>query len=188
MAAGLSETGLIILSDCCSARPRPAATVTGATNPRSLSLVVIGYLRCASRGGPGASSCMQNDGPARRWPRTLLLVHGKNQWTCRCSACNSYPPMTGSINERGTAMSNNGAPLTRRHFLGAAAGMTLMSAARAGAWSRVKGANDRVRLALVGCGTRGTQASNFFLRHPDVESVAATDVFKTRLDERVATF
>jgi predicted dehydrogenase len=85
-------------------------------------------------------------------------------------------------------MSHNGAPLTRRDFLGATAGMTLMSAARAGAWSRVKGANDRVRMALIGCGTRGTQVSNFFLRHPDIEYVAATDVFKTRLDARVATF
>src|ERR1700716_2424578 len=95
--------------------------------------------------------------------------------------------VTRSI-EGGTAMSHNGAPLTRRDFLGATAGMTLMSAARAGAWSRVKGAHDRVRMALIGCGNRGTQVSNFFLRPPDIEYVAAADVFKTRLDARVATF
>src|SRR5262245_33168596 len=85
-------------------------------------------------------------------------------------------------------MSKTSAQLTRRDFLGAAAGMALLPAAAAAAPGRVLGANDRVRLALVGCGSRGTQVSNFFLRHPDAQYAAATDVFKPRLDARVASF
>jgi predicted dehydrogenase len=85
-------------------------------------------------------------------------------------------------------LSKTRAQLTRRDFLGATAGMALLPAAAASGWNRVLGANDRVRLALIGCGNRGTQVSNFFLRHPDVQYVAATDVFKPRLDARVASF
>lgn len=85
-------------------------------------------------------------------------------------------------------MSNTGKDLTRRDFLGATAGMAVLSARSAGAWTRVQGANDRVRLALVGCGSRGTQVSDFFLRHQDAQYVAACDVFKERLDARVASF
>jgi predicted dehydrogenase len=76
--------------------------------------------------------------------------------------------------------------LNRREFLGAA-GMTV-AAASAGSWSRIQGANDRVRLALVGCGSRGAQVADFFLVHPDVQYVAACDVFKERLDGRLAAF
>jgi len=85
-------------------------------------------------------------------------------------------------------MSGTGKDLTRRDFLGATAGAAVLSATSARAWGRVQGANDRVRLALVGCGSRGGQVADFFLRHEDVQYVAACDVFKERLDARVAAF
>src|SRR5256885_2103074 len=59
---------------------------------------------------------------------------------------------------------------------------------RTRAWTRAQGANDRVRLGLIGCGTRGAQVSNFFLKHADAQYVAAADVFKTRLDNWITTF
>jgi predicted dehydrogenase len=85
-------------------------------------------------------------------------------------------------------MSTTGRNLTRRDFLGATAGMAVLSATSAGAWARVQGANNRVRMALIGCGSRGSQVADFFLRHEDAQYVAACDVFKERLDARVAAF
>ena len=85
-------------------------------------------------------------------------------------------------------METTGKNLTRRDFLGATAGMAVLPAAAAAAWRRVPGANDRVRLALIGCGSRGGQVADFFLRHEDAQYVAACDVFKERLDARVAAF
>jgi siroheme synthase (precorrin-2 oxidase/ferrochelatase) len=85
-------------------------------------------------------------------------------------------------------MSRTGKDLTRRDFLGATAGLAVLSAKSAGAWTRAQGANDRVRVALVGCGSRGSQVADFFLRHQDAVYVAACDVFKERLDGRVAAF
>jgi predicted dehydrogenase len=78
--------------------------------------------------------------------------------------------------------------ITRRQFLGATAGSTILSAVPTRAWTRVQGANDRVRIGLIGCGSRGAQVSNLFLRHPDAEYVAGADVFKTRLDRWIASF
>jgi predicted dehydrogenase len=46
----------------------------------------------------------------------------------------------------------------------------------------VLGANDRVRMAVIGTGTRGTMVNGFFRKHPDCEFVAACDVRKSRLD------
>src|SRR5712692_9341393 len=85
-------------------------------------------------------------------------------------------------------MGKTDSSITRRQFLGATAGSTILSAVPTSAWTRVQGANDRVRIGLIGCGTRGAQVSNFFLRHPDAQYVAAADVFKTRLDSRIASF
>jgi predicted dehydrogenase len=82
-------------------------------------------------------------------------------------------------------MSTPGKELTRRDFLGATAGVAVWSASSA---ARVAGANDRVRLGLIGCGTRGAQVAEFFLRHQDAQYVAACDAFKERLDARVAAF
>ncbi len=51
-------------------------------------------------------------------------------------------------------------------------------------YSRVLGANDRIRVALVGCGNRGVNALlKEALRMDDVQMVAACDVYQPNLDE-----
>lgn len=63
---------------------------------------------------------------------------------------------------------------TRREFVqitAAAGAATLLSGAR------VRGANDRVNLGLIGCGGRGQQDWQRFLKQPDVNPVAACDVY-----------
>lgn len=58
--------------------------------------------------------------------------------------------------------------MDRRAFLAA----TALSAAR------VKGANDRVRLGLIGCGGRGRYVAGFMKDAPNAEFVAMADVFE----------
>jgi predicted dehydrogenase len=48
--------------------------------------------------------------------------------------------------------------------------------------SRVLGANDRIRIGLIGAGGRGTQIFKAALKCPNVEAVAAADVYTRRLD------
>ena len=57
----------------------------------------------------------------------------------------------------------------RRAFLGAAA---ISVAARP-----ILGANQRVRIGLIGCGGRGRYVANFMRQAPDVEFAAAADVY-----------
>lgn len=47
----------------------------------------------------------------------------------------------------------------------------------------VLGANEKVRMAVIGTGTRGRMVNGFFRKQPDCEFVAACDVRKSRLDE-----
>ncbi|HEX4945951.1 MAG TPA: Gfo/Idh/MocA family oxidoreductase [Blastocatellia bacterium] len=56
------------------------------------------------------------------------------------------------------------------------------TATTAVSYSRVLGANDRINLALIGCGDRGMQIWNIFLKQPDVNPVAVCDVYKTNAD------
>jgi predicted dehydrogenase len=68
---------------------------------------------------------------------------------------------------------------TRRHFMkttSLAAGMTALSA------SRVLGANDRVRLGLIGCGRQGRGVAATILGQGGVQYVAACDVFEPNLE------
>lgn len=61
---------------------------------------------------------------------------------------------------------------TRREFAKLAAGtISALSA------SRVMGANDRIRMGLIGCGNRGSQIWSIFLKQPEVEPVAVCDVY-----------
>jgi predicted dehydrogenase len=64
---------------------------------------------------------------------------------------------------------------TRRHFVRAtaAAGVATAMGPRG-----VLGANDRVHVALIGCGGRGTQLWPHFLEQPDVAPVAVCDVYE----------
>src|SRR5215831_1726257 len=47
----------------------------------------------------------------------------------------------------------------------------------------VLGANERVRIGLIGAGSRGQEIFRAALRCPDVEAVAVADVYTRRLDE-----
>jgi predicted dehydrogenase len=52
--------------------------------------------------------------------------------------------------------------------------------------SRILGANDRVNLGIIGCGDRGTAVWQQFLKQPDVNPVAASDVFEPYLTRAAA--
>lgn len=82
-------------------------------------------------------------------------------------------------------MTKEDSGLTRREFIGATAGATLLSATSLRASARIQGANDRVRIGLIGSGNRGRQVAGFCLRHPDAQYLAAADVFKPNVDNAV---
>ena len=67
----------------------------------------------------------------------------------------------------------------RRKFLQAAAGAAVVSGS-------ALGANERIQMGLIGCGTRGNMVSGFFGRHKDCVFVAACDVAQTKLDQTSA--
>ncbi len=69
-----------------------------------------------------------------------------------------------------------GLSITRRGLLRTAAALTAVPAPAA-SYGRILGANDRIRVALIGCGNRGTYLMTEFQRFPDVEIVAVCDVF-----------
>ena len=69
--------------------------------------------------------------------------------------------------------------IDRRTFLGTAAAATAYAAMPT---ARALGANDRIRIALVGCGDRGMQDLNDALKQPNIEIVAAADVYTRRTD------
>ena len=71
--------------------------------------------------------------------------------------------------------------MERRQFLKQAAASAAIGLALPG--SRVLGANDRVRLGIIGPGARGQELMKEFLRVADVEFVAAADVFTRRHEE-----
>ncbi|MFM8395121.1 MAG: gfo/Idh/MocA family oxidoreductase, partial [Acidobacteriota bacterium] len=52
---------------------------------------------------------------------------------------------------------------------------------------RVMGANDRINIALIGCGDRGTAIWKKFLLNPDVNPVAVCDVYEKFLNRAAAT-
>ncbi len=88
-------------------------------------------------------------------------------------------------------MSKEESSLTRREFIGATAGATLLSAASAASaasTARIQGANDRVRIGLIGSGSRGRQVAGFFLKHPDAQYTAVADVFQNNVDAAVKAF
>jgi predicted dehydrogenase len=69
---------------------------------------------------------------------------------------------------------------SRRKFLGKVAG--LAGTTIAAAPSRVFGANDRVRVGLIGAGDRGTELYRQAMSIPGVEMVAFADVYTRRLE------
>ena len=89
-------------------------------------------------------------------------------------------------------MSTARTKLSRRSFLDLAAGGAAALASgvslHAGQNGGAIGANNRVRIAVIGSGTRGAMVGGFFLQHPDAQIVAACDVSKTRLDPTLERF
>lgn len=75
--------------------------------------------------------------------------------------------------------------MNRRDFLNVTAGATLLAGTSLRARSTAQGANNRVRIGVIGGGTRGNMVAGFFLRHPDCQIVAACDVYKMRLDRTI---
>ncbi len=77
---------------------------------------------------------------------------------------------------------------TRRAFMQKALGSSAALAAY-GLFpsSRVLGANDRIRIGLIGAGGRGTEIFKVALECPNVEGVAAADVYTRRLDKLKAS-
>jgi predicted dehydrogenase len=66
--------------------------------------------------------------------------------------------------------------LTRRNFAKGAGVATALS------YSRVLGANDRVRLGYIGLGNRGDQVHEAFLEHGDQQTVAVCDLREDYMD------
>lgn len=62
--------------------------------------------------------------------------------------------------------------MRRRSFVVSSAGLTALSA------SRIRGANDRVNLALIGCGGRGRYVAQLMRELPNVAYIAVADVYR----------
>ncbi|MGH8399444.1 MAG: Gfo/Idh/MocA family protein, partial [Gammaproteobacteria bacterium] len=78
-------------------------------------------------------------------------------------------------------MDNAGNRTSRRKFLKEAAAASTGLAAFGGlAPSRVLGANNRIRMGIIGCGGRGSYDISIFRQNRDVEVVAACDVYEPR--------
>jgi predicted dehydrogenase len=71
--------------------------------------------------------------------------------------------------------------INRRDFLKTAAAGAAIGLAYKPA--RVLGANDRIRLGIIGAGGRGQELMKDFLKVPGVEFIAVADVYKRRHDE-----
>src|SRR3954454_13443406 len=67
---------------------------------------------------------------------------------------------------------------TRRGLLrGAAATMTAAS------YSRVMGANDRIRYGIIGAGDRGQHDMDLFMTNKEVDVAAVCDVYAEKVDQ-----
>jgi predicted dehydrogenase len=69
---------------------------------------------------------------------------------------------------------------SRRNFLGQVAGL---AGSLAAAPSAVLGANDRIRVGIIGIGARGSEIARQAIACPGVEFVAFADVYTKRLEE-----
>src|SRR5262245_48300824 len=69
--------------------------------------------------------------------------------------------------------------LTRRDFTKTATAAGLTTAL---SYSRVLGANDRVRVGFIGLGNRGDQVLDAFLKQQDCEVPAVCDIYQPYMD------
>ena len=73
---------------------------------------------------------------------------------------------------------------TRREFLSQSARRAAaigVGVTTAGSWSKVLGANERIRLGVIGPGVRGQSVMGQFQKNPEVEVVALCDVYEDNL-------
>ncbi|MGH8020463.1 MAG: Gfo/Idh/MocA family protein, partial [Opitutaceae bacterium] len=76
--------------------------------------------------------------------------------------------------------------LNRRTFLKTAAGFGVASTlVRSSAWAQPKGANDAIRLAIVGLGSKGTSHLRNILKMPDVRIAGLCDPDESRMARAV---
>src|SRR6187402_732668 len=73
--------------------------------------------------------------------------------------------------------------MNRRVFLQGAAAVAAASASKP-SWAL--GANDRIRVAIIGNGVRGNEILTSWLTHADTAVVALCDVAKDRLEQTAA--
>jgi len=71
----------------------------------------------------------------------------------------------------------------RREFITRAIGTAAGTAGALAAPGRVLGANDRIRFALIGAGSRGKEIFRAAMKVPNAEAAAVADVYTRRLDE-----
>jgi predicted dehydrogenase len=51
----------------------------------------------------------------------------------------------------------------------------------AGSYTRILGANGRIHLGLIGCGSRGAYMMGMFQKHPEIQVSSVCDIFETRV-------
>ena len=70
----------------------------------------------------------------------------------------------------------------RRRFLKLSAGALTAAAARPLFGAGIQGANDRIRMGVIGCGGRSARVFDALARHADCQFLAAAEVNKAKLD------
>src|SRR5262245_30480440 len=73
--------------------------------------------------------------------------------------------------------------IERRTFITSVVAATATTTLTASSYGRVLGANDRVRLGIIGPGGRGQELMKEFVKVPNNEFVAAADIYTRRFDE-----
>ena len=79
--------------------------------------------------------------------------------------------------------------IDRRTFLKGAGGMLMASSMEARSYARILGANDRIRLAQLGCGDRSeghVHMAHLASKQMPVETVAVCDLWSLARDRRAA--
>jgi predicted dehydrogenase len=71
---------------------------------------------------------------------------------------------------------------TRRDFITKSANGAVALSLTAAGWDHVLGANERIRLGVIGTGNRGSDVMGWFLKESDVEITALCDCYDKHLD------
>ena len=76
-------------------------------------------------------------------------------------------------------------PITRRRFIQSSAALSAAYFMPAASWARVHRANERINLAVIGCGGMGSSHLNDLMGRRERDNVALThvcDVYRRRLN------